>query len=739
VLAPSEVNFILRKQQSAPERNSIRREEATCVRTASARTVRMTFVSANPLAGISGAGEMEGKVNYLVGSNPAQWRTQVSMFSSVKVQSLYPGIDLVYYGNQGQLEYDFTVAPQANPAAISLHFEGADRLAVNPQGEMMVSLGDAQLLQRRPTIYQIVRGVRREISGGYQLKDSHTISFAIGSYDHAWPLVIDPVFSYATYFGGNAGDTGLSIKVDKNGSVYLAGETLSTQFSFAIPNNPFQSQMHGGSTTGDAFIAKLDNTGSKLLYFTYLGGSGDDGALDLAVDSTGNAYITGFTVSPDFPTQNALFSKLGGTADVTFHFYPPDAFVAELNTNGSALVFSTYMGGTTNDVGSAIAVDPAGFIYVAGHTGSSDFPVTNAWQPSLAGANNVFIAKFARGGTKLVYSTYFGGSGIDQGEGIAVDSAGYAYVAGSTDSIDFPITPGAAQTNLNNIGVFSGIFDAFLAKLAPDGQRLVYSTYLGGENNDFGYRVAVDSSGNAYMAGATQSPDFPRTNSFNLALGEDGINALNFDAFLTKFDPAGKIQYSSQFGGTDNDVAWDVAVDASGRAFVIGITMSTNFPVANAFDLFTTTNSGGKDIFVVAFDTNPPTVLYSAYLGGPSDDFGYAIALDAEANAYISGMTLSTPFPTTVRPFQATLSGYSDAFVAKIRLLDPLLSVGRSGNTFELTWPATAPDYVLQSTTHLSPPQLWVTVPQTPVLTNGEYLVSFSSTNASTLFRLSRR
>ncbi len=735
---PAEVDFMLRRPQLAPARASVRRDESIGVRSAPARVVRMSFVSANLRASISGAGELEGKVNYLVGNDPARWRAQIATFASVRVEALYPGIDLLYYGNRQQLEYDFTVAPQADPAAISFRFEGVDRLAVNSAGELVVGLGDGELRQHRPVIYQIVRGARCEVAGGYQVKDSRTICFAVGPYDHDRPLIIDPVFSYATYFGGNGGDAGLAIKVDGNGSVYLAGETLSTQFPSVAAGNPFQSQFRGGTETGDAFIAKLDNTGSKLLYFTYLGGSADDGAYDLAIDSSGNAYVTGFTVSSDFPTTNALFNQISGTPDSTFHVYPVEAFVAELNTNGSALVYSTYLGGTDSDVGSGIAVDPAGYIYVTGKTFSTNFPVLNPFQGSSGGNADVFVSKFAPGGGSLVYSTYLGGNGLDSGEGIAADQAGNAYVTGSTSSTGFPITLGAGQTNLNDSGVGIGIFDAFVTKVAPDGSSLAYSTYLGGSQNDYGYRIAVDGAGNAYVTGSTQSSDFPHTNNFGLTLGEDGTNAINSDAFLTKFDANGQLAYSAQFGGTDNDAGWDVAVDPSGHAFVIGITLSTNFPTANAFDLFRTTNSGAKDVFVVAFDTNAAPVLYSAYLGGSADDFGYGIAVDAEANTYLSGMTLSSRFPTTVGPFQGALAGSSDAFVAKIRLRDPLLRAEQLGNVFQLSWPATAPDYVLQSTVDLAPPQLWTTAPQSPVLTNGEYLASLTTTNPSILFRLFR-
>jgi hypothetical protein len=736
-ITPAEVDFALRRPRAALAPATVRREKSITACSASASFMRMSFTSANPLARISGTGEMQGRVNYFIGNDPAAWRTQVPIFAQVKIESLYPGIDLVYYGNHQQIEYDFTVGPRADARAIRMRFAGVDKLSISSAGELVLALGDDELRQHKPLIYQLVRGVRREVSGGYELKDSRTVAFTLGNYDHDSPLVIDPIFSYSTYFGGNAGDTGLAIKVDATGAAYLAGETLSTQFPAGSAGNPFQSQMRGGVNTGDAFIAKLDNTGSRLLYFTYLGGTSDDGAYDLAIDNSGNAFVAGFTVSPDFPTRNALFPQIGGAPDPKFHLYPGDAFVAELNTNGSALIFSTYLGGSDKDLASAIAVDPAGNVYVTGNTYSTNFPVLNPIQGFLAGVDDVFVAKLSPGGRSLIYSTYLGGISIDESEGIAADSAGYAYVSGYTASTNFPITLNAAQTNLNGSGASVAVFDAFVAKIATNGQSLLYSTFLGGSQNDYGYRIALDSSGNAYVTGATESPDFAHSDSFGLSIGEDGTNAINFDAFLTKLDTGGKPVYSAQFGGIANDAGWDVAVDSSGRAFVIGITLSTNFPVVHPFDLFRSTNSGSQDIFVVAFDTNAAPVLYSAYLGGSANDFGYAIAIDAEANAYLSGMTLSTNFPVA-RAFDTALAGTSDSFVAKIRLMNPLLNVQQLGNSFDLTWPATAPDYVLQSTTDLSLPQVWTTVSQVPVLTNGQYLVSLTTTNSSTLFRLFR-
>lgn len=739
-VAPGGLDFLLRQPQANPQPAdvSVLRERDRSHTSQPTRCVSLRFVGADTGARLIGTGELEGKLNYLTGNDPARWRSQVSVYSGVKVASLYPGIDLVYYATQHQLEYDFTVAPGADVSAVRLKFDGLDQLTVRDH-ELVLQVGQTELRQHRPVIYQFIKGVRHEVTGGYHLTDAHTAGFALGPYDHNFPLIIDPVFSYSTYFGGNAGDTVLAIKVDSSGSVYLAGETLSTSFPPASTGNSFQGQQNGGTSTGDAFVAKLDSTGSKLIYFTYLGGSRDDGAYDMAIDSAGNAYLTGFTVSPDFPTKNPIFAQISGTPDSKFQVYPVDAFVAKLNASGSGLIFSTYLGGTADDSGTAIAVDPSGYIYVTGSTYSTNFPIVNAYQTALFGNADVFVTKLAPNGTSIVYSSYYGGRAFDEGEGIAVNSAGYAFVSGYTASTNFPVTSGAWRTSLNGSGAAATVYDAFVMKIPPNGYGLSYSTYFGGSQNDYGYRIAVDSTGNAYVVGATQSADMPHTNAFGMFFGNNGTNAINFDAFLTKFGVNGIPIYTAQFGGTDNDSAWDVAVDDSGRPFVIGVTVSTNFPALRPFDLFRSYNSGGKDVFVAAFDSTPGPVLFSGYLGGAADDFGYAIAVDHEANGYISGMTMSSAFPVKRGAFESTLSGTSDAFVAKFRLADPVLTVATVGSIFQITWPASAPDYILQESTDLAQPQVWTTVTQTPVLSGGEYSVSYPATNAATLFRLQRR
>jgi hypothetical protein len=648
-----------------------------------ARAVEMQFIGANPQARTSGDGELSGKINYLIGSDSAQWHTGVATFSKIRVEEIYPGVNLIYYGNQQQLEYDFTIAPETNPNVIAIHFSGADKISVNARGELILALGKDEIRQPAPLVYQIAGGERKEISGGYKILDAQTVAFAVGKYNHALPLVIDPVLSYSTYFGGNSGDTASSVAVDTNGFIYVAGQTLSSQFAANTPlSTPgaFQTNYQGGTQAGDAFVAKFSNDGANLVYFTYLGGSADDAAYGIAVDSSGDVYVAGATESANFPVKNGIYTNISGTVNGHVGLYPADAFVAELNPGGSNLVYSTYLGGGSSDAAYGVAVDSSGNAYLTGFTYSTNFPVTNAIQNYLACPYtyfnaNAFVAKIGAGGSPLIYSTYFGGTNYDVGRSIAVDSAGDACVTGFTDSTNFPTTTNAPFQFLNGLTNGSFAQDAFVAKFAPSGTNLIYSTFLGGANDDAGYHIACDDAGSVYVTGSSDSTNFPDTAtnvsglfSFVATNASGVVSATN--AFLTKIDAGGAIVYSALFGGYAGDIGYGVAVDPNGNAFVTGATTSMNFPTANAFGLLCATNSGGNDVFVTAFNTNCSALLYSAYLGGSGDDFGYGIAADPLGNAYVVGQTASANFPT-LDAGQTALNGASDAFVAKIVLTVP--------------------------------------------------------------------
>jgi hypothetical protein len=705
LISPTEAQIVLRKA------------------TVESVTVRMQFVGANAQAQIRGDAELPGKINYLTGNGPAQWHTGVATFAKVRVGELYPGVNLVYYGNQQQLEYDFDIAPGTDPDVIAIHFDGTDKISINPQGELILGLAGGEIRQPKPVIYQTIGGTRKEIAGGYRLVDAYTVAFTIGQYDRSQPLVIDPLLSYSTYFGGSAGDTAWAVALDTNGNVYIAGQTFSKQFStnesFSTPG-AFQTNFAGGKLTGDAFVFKLDAASGYPAYITYLGGSADDGAFGVAVDSAGNAYVTGFTDSTNFPTTtNALYKKISGILDKSFGYYPIDAFVTELDPSGSNLVYSTYLGGSSMDCGMGIAVDATGDAYVTGFTYSSNFPTVNALQSKLACTNsfyfnaNAFIAIIGPGGTNLVYSTYFGGTNFDEGKGIAVDTNGFVYVTGFTASTNFPTTNAVYQKMVRTNIVVNGLIsitntitniwngyllngstnktssdDAFVAKFDPidptNGTKLLYSTFLGGTNNDVANGIAVDNNGAAYVTGWTVSTNFPNTVGTNIVglhsfvATNTSLSVLATNVFLTKIITNGTqavIAWSAMFGGKGVDIGYGVAVDPAGsNVFVTGSASSTNFPTANVPGYLRATNSGKSDAFVIAFNTTGSNLLYSTYLGGKENDFGYGIAVDTNDNAYVVGQTLSTNFPTLYADYPSR-NGTNDAFLTTIMLTVPMPTI----------------------------------------------------------------
>ena len=722
--------------------------------------VRMQFAGANPQATICGDAELPGKVNYLKGNDRTCWRLGVSMFGKVRVGELYPGINLVYYGNQRQLEYDFAIAPGADPNAITIHFDGTDKVAIDSRGELILSLTGGEIRQPRPAVYQEVGGVRKEIEGGYRLVDAHTVAFAVGNYDPSQPLIIDPVLGYSTYFGGTAGDTAWAVALDTNGIIYITGETFSRQFltngwsaygpSFSI-YGAFQTNYNGGKYAGDAFVAKLEVSPDSIYvdYLTYLGGNGDNAAYAIAVDNAGNAYLAGYTDATNFPTTNAIsynnhtYTNVSGVFDRVVKLYPSDAFVAELDASGSNLVYSTYLGGSSSEAAYGIAVDSLGHAFVTGFTFSTNFPTTtNALIKQLQCTNtfyfncNAFVSEIASNGGALLYSSYLGGTNYDVGKSIAVDANGYVYVAGFTGSTNFPTlnavvqqtvwtnVMGANQTvitnyldgyRLNNATNKPFRFDAFVTKFASTGTNLtlVYSTLLGGTNNDAATHIAVDNSGNAYVTGWTVSTNFPNTvgtslpglHSFVATNTSLGIPATN--VFLTKITNAigttnVGIAWSAVFGGRGRDIGQGVALDPAGNdVFVTGSASSTNFPAYNVPGLMSATNSGKCDAFVIGFTNDGSAVLYSGYLGGKDNDFGYGIAVDANDNAYVVGQTLSTNFPS-FNGALFTRNGTNDAFLTQIILnpapptittypADQVVSVGSSVE-FSISGAVTGPE-----------------------------------------------
>ncbi|MBI3474861.1 MAG: SBBP repeat-containing protein [Acidobacteria bacterium] len=620
-LTPSEAVLSLRGR--ATEGNSNPKNDVVVIRT--------QLLGANAQTELVGESPLPGKSNYFVGSDPTKWRTNVPQFGKVRYENVYPRVDLVYYGHQRELEYDFVLQPGANPNSIRLGVEGAAKLHLD-HGDLVMSSTGGDLYLRAPHIYQEANGVRHIVRGQYVIKGNNEVGFRLGSYDRRRALVIDPVLAYSTYLGGSGtgGDIGVAIAVDSAGNAYVTGQTNSTDFPTA---NAIQPTNAGN---GDAFVTKFNADGSALVYSTFLGGStgGEEGQA-IATDSAGNVYVTGATLSSDFPTVNPIQRRYGGG--------DTDAFVTKINADGNALVYSTYLGAAGEDDGQGIAVDSAGNAYVAGTTGSKRFPVKNSIQPAFGGgARDAFVTKINAAGSAFVYSTFLGGSDDEYGAGIAVDSAGDAYIAGSTLSADFPVNNAIQPT-------FGGVIDAFVTEINSAGAALVYSTYLGGSNWDQGFGIAADSAGNAYVTGVTQSTNFPTFHPIQPSLGSSNRNA-----FVSRINVGGTgFVFSTYLGENDDELGFGITRDSLGDAYVTGANGAPS----------------GDTAFVTKMKADGSAVVYTTNLGGNcNSNVGSGVAVNSTDSVYMVGWTCSNNFPTTPFAFQKEFKGggYANAFVAKV-------------------------------------------------------------------------
>lgn len=643
-------DFELVSRHSAIEDPKFSTDSSTAV-------LRVKLMGANPSPQVVGVNELPGKSNYFRGNDPSQWHTNVPTYATVKYQSVYPGIDLVYHGNQRQLEYDFVVAPGAHPQDIRLSFRGAESMEIDAQGDLVVHTAAGEVREHKPVVYQEIAGRRQVIAGGYVFRGD-ALGFVVSEYDSRQPLVIDPVLSYSTYLGGSSDDFPGGIAVDAAGNAYVTGWTSST--NFPTTTGAFQTTLSGGVVRGDVFVTKLSADGSALLYSTYLGSDGVDFGSGIAVDAAGNAYITGsiFTYTPGVSTN---FPVTPGAFQTTFGGGSQDGFMTKLNANGSALLYSTYLAGSAIDIPRAVAVDAAGNAYLTGDTNSANFPTTTGvFQTAFGGGDeDAFVTELNADGSALIYSTYLGGSNGDFGYGIAVDATGNAYLTGLTSSPNFPTTSGPFQPTP------AGGSDAFVTKLNANGSALIYSTYLGGGDNDSGYGIAVDSTGNAYVTGQTISGNFPATaGAFQTSVSGSPAG------FVTKLNADGSaLSYSSYLSGSGGNGASGIAVDSAGNAYVIG-EAGAGFPTTA--DAVQKTSGGGSDAFVAVLNASGSALITSTYLGGRGNDGGTRIALDPANDVYLIGITYrgnfrSPNFPTTTGAFQRTYGGgVFDALVAKI-------------------------------------------------------------------------
>ena len=617
-----------------------------------AAVVRLALHGASRASAPEGRDTLPGTVNYLLGNDPAKWRTNVPTFASLQQNDVYPGIDVVHYGNQRQLEYDFVVAPGADPKRIAVGVAGADSVVLEHNGDLLLHTPGGVLRQHKPIAYQQTDGERREVTAKYSLvapnesgQPAHVIRFVLGEYNAAQPLIIDPVLSYSTFLGGSRADAGTAIAVDALGNAYIAGHTTSSDFPVSGPGP--------GSSPGtqDAFVVKLNPSGSAIVYATYFGGSGVDyvdgrgGAIE--VDEAGQVYVTGTTTSADFPVQQALQPVIGGSTD---------AFIMKLSADGSTALYATFIGGSADDYSEGLAIDGTGAVYATGYTSSTDFPTVNALQPAHhAGFYDAYVVKVNAAGSALVYSTYIGGGGEEYGFGIAVDAGGNAYVTGITGSGDFP-TVGPFQA------AHGGQYDAYVTKLNASGSALVYSTFLGGNGYDFGLAITVDPTGHAYVTGIAVSDNFPTANPIQAEHGS--YEFWRDDAFISKLTPDGTgLVYSTYLGGSGGDFGYGVVVDDDGNAYIAGGTFSRDFPTV---DPLQPVLGGVHDGFVAKLTASGTALVYSTYLGGAADDYVIGLARSQSGAVYIAGVTSSGDFPTAHALQSAYGSGASDAFVAKL-------------------------------------------------------------------------
>jgi Beta-propeller repeat len=646
--------------------------------------LRMQLAGSNASASVRGADELPGTTSYFIGKDASHWRTNVRRYGKVRYHDVYPGVDLVYYGNQGQLEHDFVVAPGADPKLIRFSLSGAEKIGMDTQENLVLGMSNGEVELKKPVAYQEIAGVRHEVASRYRL-DGGQVRFEVGNYDRSRTLVIDPKLSYLSYLGGSDDDAqdSISLVVDTAGNAYIATGTLSTDFpvtASAFQTNyggaPLVCSQNATNICGDVVVTKISPNGSKLIYSTYLGGSSGEYAFGLAVDAHGAAYVGGYTESTDFPVTGGAYQTTfaGRTPTCPPAYFPcGDGFVTKLNPSGTKLVYSTYIGGSGDDYIENLAIDRAENVYATGSTDSLDYPTTSgAFQTvmpcTFALCGSAFVTKLNASGTALGYSTYLSGTSGSGGGSIGVDRFDNAYVAGSTGSSDFPITASAFQTQLTpgRCGTPPGFQcpDLFLTKLNSGGNAVLYSTYMGGKGWEATYGLTLDSQSRVYLTGFTASPDFPTTvGAYRTKFGGGTCNAWYgvpcSDAYVAKFDTtksgSASLVYSTLYGGAKEDQATAVVVNAAGNAFITGYTFSN----AKAI---------GGDAFLAEFDSTGSKLMFSQLVGGSGFDRSDAVAVDGSGNVYIAGRTQSSDLPTTQGAFQPKFGGGpGDCFVAKFK------------------------------------------------------------------------
>lgn len=635
--------------------------------------VTLNLAGADARARSRGEDRLAATSHYLLGRDRAGWLTRIPNFAKVRYSHVYPGIDLVYYGRDGRLEYDFLVAPGSDPRRIALRVDGAAP-RINDAGDLMLAGTDGQLRLHKPVVYQQKGDVRTHVPARFRIGSDGSVGFEIAAYDRRSALVIDPVLTYASYLGGQASDTVTAIALGGDGSIYLTGSTASSNFPVL---NPLQSNLAPG-TGADVFVTKLNAAGNTILYSTYLGGADEDTPLGIAVDSQGSVFLTGATRSVNFPVRQAFQPAFGGGGPI----WGTDAFVARLDPSGSSLTYSTYLGGTGNDAGRGIALATDGSVTIAGVTASPNFPIASALQSAFRSGEpyhaDAFVTKLTPSGSALVYSTFLGGTGDDMASAIALDFSGNVYVTGLTHSSDFPTLRPLASAN-------AGGADVFVSKLKPDGSALLASTYFGGEGDDMAFSLALGRDKTVYLTGVTGSPArFPRANAAQLNFGGAG----GHDAFVARMDlDTPMLVYSTPLGGSDFDTGFSIGLDLDGNAYVAGITRSRDFASGDApYPRL----SGSSDSFIAKLEPSGRRFAFRSYLGGAGGETALAMATNPVGSLYFAGSTTSANFPVTSGAVQSGASPLVNGFLAKLGTSHTTCSYAVSPTALNLSAAATA-------------------------------------------------
>lgn len=614
--------------------------------------------------------------NYLIGNNPEKWADYVGLYQEIVVKNIYEGISQRWYFDEGNLRYDYIVSPHANYKKIQLAVQGSDNCQIK-ENDLVFNTIFGEVRQCKLFVYQNINGIKKAIQAKW-IKNNEHFSFELGNYDSRYPLIIDPLI-WSTYIGDTADDYPYDVTRDVFNNIYVTGYTASATYptTAGVYDNTHNG---GGSYPYDVFVSKLNSTGTTLLYSTFIGGSQGEVAEKIVVNNAGNVYLTGGTKSSDFPvTAGAYDNTYNGHGSASWIW--GDVFILQLNATGSALVFSTFVGGNFDDAGRALYVDANGDIYCAG-AARSNFPVTAGAFDTVysSGPYDGFILKMNATATTLIYCTYYGGSGNDTANGITVDDLGNAYVIGNTHSTDFPTTAGAFDTS------FNGVYDGYVLKINPTGTGLVYSTFIGGTNEDRHFGIVLKGNYNIVIAGFSNSATYPTTTG-----AYDTSHNGDYDVVLTEIDAIGSsLVYSTYMGGFGPDMALCMTQSFSGFIYVSGYA-DAGFPTtAGAYD---TSHNGDEDVFIAIFNPSLSSLLYCTYIGGISYDRATGIITDNAGYPIVTGRTYSPDYPTTTGAYDVSHNGAMDGFVTK---LDPsiplpitsftLSATFEQNNTVQLQW-----------------------------------------------------